>query len=142
MGTLFRLINPKNEAQEQEYRAYMEQEGILLPNDFKFGRLPTYTELKQILSRLPQYTVRDIGGDIFLKFQNDDYEIQLSVPLDDRPRNDSGLIDFYWKYSSDSLMPLIQEIANVCGNMVISNDSSIELIFVYPNTSSENNPAV
>ncbi|MEO8395062.1 MAG: hypothetical protein ABI700_18845 [Chloroflexota bacterium] len=135
MGELFRLINPKNEEQEREYRAYMKQEGIKLPSDdFKFGRLPTYAELKQILSRLPQYTVRDVGGDIYLNFQNADYEIALRVPLDDRPRNDSGLIDFYWKYSSDELMPLIQEIANVCGNMVIAQSSSDELVFVYPNS--------
>jgi hypothetical protein len=129
MGALFRLINPKNEEQEREYWAYMRQEGIELPSDdFKFGRLPTYAELKQILNDLPQYTVRDVGGDIYLKFEDDDYETALRVPLDDRPRDDSGLIDFYWKYSSDSLRPMIQAIANVCENMVIANDSSTELV--------------
>jgi hypothetical protein len=137
MGTLFMLINPKNEEQEREYRAYMEQESILLPSeDFKFGRLPTYAEFKQILSGLPEYTLQDNGGDMYI-FQGGEEIAALRVPLDDRPRNDAGLIAFYWKYTSEPLMPIIQVVANICGNMVIANDCSAELVFVYPQTQPE-----
>ena len=39
-------------------------------------------------------------------------------------------------------MPLIQAIADVYGNMVIGNDSSSQLVFVYPKPFPENNPAI
>ena len=133
MGTLFWLLNG-----QEEHIEYMKELN-LLPDDFEFGRLPTYGELKQILSRLPQYKVEYADHDIYLS-QNGQEVAALRVPLD-HPRDDSGLIDFYWKYTSEGLMPLIQAIANICGAMVIFNDSNPEgLVFVYPNTSPENNP--
>jgi hypothetical protein len=70
MATIFSLITPQDEQQEQEYLAYMKQKGLLPSDDFRFGRVPTYGELKQILSRLPQYTAARFEYDMHFTLAN------------------------------------------------------------------------
>lgn len=135
MGTLFGFVN-----ESEEYMEYARQQNLLPSPDFQFGRLPTYGELKEILGGLPEYKVEYAEHDIYLFLKGQEVAA-LRVPLH-KPRNDSRTVDFYWKYSSEGVMPLIQAIANVCGTIVISNDSNPDdLVFVYPNIASENNPA-
>jgi hypothetical protein len=127
MGALFSLTQADDDAGKQEILDWLKRIGRLPHENFKPGRQPTLTELRNAIDSFPDYaatyTTNQFGLDIHISPSNGH---PILIHCNKFDGNESVPLDFYWKNDDEVIIPILQKLTLVCGWIIVSNAADDE----------------
>jgi hypothetical protein len=137
VGVLYSFLQADNDEKLQIIVDWLTSDDKMPFADFKPGRYPTYAELRSVLDTLENY-------DFEYRIGKDFWDVSITAP------NGEGVLlcgpgfhgdekvssHIYWKSLPEFMLTVAQEVANICGNVIMMNDTDLDdLIFVFPKQS-------
>jgi hypothetical protein len=131
MGVSYFLIQAEDDASRQDILDWLKRIGRLPHENFKPGRQPTLTELRNAIDSIPEYAAR---------YTTDQLGVNITVtPLNGHPLlihcnvydgNQNKPVKFSWKSDDEIIIPILERLTLVCGSIIVSNSADPDDVIV------------